>query len=70
MAKTSKQIEEVRQRMMEDPRQANFAKHMINPETEEGREKIKKFQAAGVKAAAESRRMKREKERFCDTQLI
>ena len=31
MAKTSKQIEDVRARMMKDPRQANFAKHMINP---------------------------------------
>jgi len=62
MAKTSKQIEEIRQRMMKDPRQANFAQHMINPETEEGQAKIKKFQAAGVKAAAEARRLKKEKD--------
>jgi hypothetical protein len=62
MAKTSKQIEEIRQRMMKDPRQANFAQHMINPETEEGQEKIKKFQAAGVKASAEARRLRKEKD--------
>ena len=62
MAKTSKQIEDVRARMMKDPRQANFAKHMINPATEEGQEKIKNFQAAGVKASAEARRLKKERD--------
>ena len=62
MAKTSKQIEEIRQRMMQDPRQANFAESMIDPNTKEGQEKIKKFQAAGVKAAAEARRQKRERD--------
>lgn len=62
MAKTSKQIEDIRQRMMKDPRQANFAQHMINPETEEGQQKIKNFQAAGVKASAEARRLKKEKD--------
>jgi len=41
MAKTSKQIEDVRARMMKDPRQANFAKQMINPATEEGQENKK-----------------------------
>ena len=60
--KTSKQIEEIRARMMKDPRQANFAQHMINPETEEGQQKIKNFQAAGVKAAAEARRLRKERD--------
>ena len=62
MAKTSKQIEDVRAKMMKDPRQANFAKHMINPATEEGQAKIKRFQAAGVKASAEARRLKKERD--------
>jgi len=62
MPKTSKQIEELRQRMMKDPRQANFAKHMINPDTPEGQEKIKNFQAAGVKASAEARRLRKERD--------
>jgi len=62
MPKTSKQIEEIRQRMMKDPRQANFAQHMINPDTPEGQEKIKNFQAAWVKASAEARRLKKERD--------
>ncbi len=62
MAKTGKQIEEIRKRMMEDPRQANFAQHMINPETPEGQEKIKNFQAAGVKAAAAARLARKERD--------
>jgi len=62
MAKTSKQIEEIRERMMKDPRQSNFAKHMINPETPEGQQKIKNFQAAGVKASAEARRLRKERD--------
>jgi hypothetical protein len=62
MAKTNKQIEEIRARMMKDPRQSNFAKHMINPNTEEGQAKIKNFQAAGVKASAEARRLKKERD--------
>ena len=47
---------------MKDPRQSNFAKHMINPETPEGQQKIKNFQAAGVKASAEARRLRKERD--------
>jgi len=62
MAKTSKQIEDIRKRMMKDPRQANFAQHMINPDTPEGQEKIKNFQAAGVKAAMAARVVRKERD--------
>lgn len=62
MAKTGKQIEEIRERMMKDPRQANFAKHMINPDTEEGQLKMKNFRAAGAKASAEARKARKERD--------
>jgi hypothetical protein len=62
MAKTKEQIEEVRRRMLKDPQRANFAKTMINPHTPEGKEKIKRFQQAGVEAARAARAAKRERD--------
>ena len=59
--KTSAEIEAIKERMRQDPSQANFADNVIDPNTPEGKIKIANFQSAGTKAAAEKAKQLREK---------